>query len=95
MDMAYRKKKYVCHRGISKKTMLRLMSGSTLFMYSSRNFLVSVVTFKSLIYSEFIFACGIRKWSSLNISSVEVLFSQPHLSKRPSFLHFTSLPPLS
>ena len=34
------------------------------FFFFSRNFIVSVLTFRSLIHFEFIFACDIRKCSS-------------------------------
>ena len=45
------------------------MSESVLPMFSSRSFIVSGLTFRSLIHFEFIFAYGVRKWSSfiLNI----------------------------
>ena len=47
----------------SKKILLRPTSKNTLPMFSSRSFMVSELTFKSLIHFEFIFACGVRKWS--------------------------------
>ena len=34
---------------------------SVLPMFSSRSFIVSGLTFRSLIYFEFIFVCGVRK----------------------------------
>ena len=37
---------------------------SVLPMFSSRSFIVSGLTFRSLIHSEFIFAYGVRKCSS-------------------------------
>ena len=40
---------------------VRLMSKSVLLMFSSRSFMVSGLTFKSLIYFEFIFVYGMRK----------------------------------
>jgi len=33
-------------------------------MFSSRSFIVSGLTFRSLIHFEFIFVYGVRKWSS-------------------------------
>jgi len=39
------------------------MSDSILPMFSSRNFIVSGLTFRSLIHFEFIFVYGIRKCS--------------------------------
>ena len=40
------------------------MSESVLPMFSSRSFIVYGLTFKSLIYFEFIFVYGVRKCSS-------------------------------
>ena len=37
------------------------MSESDLPMFSSRSFIVSGLTFRSLIHFEFIFVCGVRK----------------------------------
>ena len=37
------------------------MSESVLPMFSSRSFIVSDLTFRSLIHFEFIFVCGVRK----------------------------------
>ena len=45
------------------------MSESVLPMFSSRSFIVSGLTFRSLIHFEFIFVYGVRKWNfSLNCS---------------------------
>ena len=38
------------------------MSESVLPMFSSRSFIVSGLTFRSLIHFEFIFVCGVRKF---------------------------------
>ena len=38
------------------------MSESVLPMFSSRSFIVSDITFRSLIHFEFIFVYGVRKW---------------------------------
>ena len=64
-------------------------------MFSSRSFIVSGLTFRSLIHFEFTFVCGIRKYSSFILLQVVDQFSQNHLLKRLSFLHRISLPPLS
>ena len=40
------------------------MSESVLPMFSSRSFIVSGLTFRSLIHFEFIFVYGVRKYSS-------------------------------
>ena len=46
--------------------MLLAMSKILLPMFSSRIFMVSCLTFKSLIHFEFILVCGVRRWSSFN-----------------------------
>ena len=71
------------------------MSESVLPMFSSRSFIVSGLTFRSLIHFEFIFVYGVRKCSSLILLQVVDQFSQHHLLKRLSFLHCIFLPPLS
>ena len=48
-------------------------------MFSSKNFIVSGLIFKSLIYFEFIFVYGIRKCSTFILLHVAVQFSQHHL----------------
>ena len=63
------------------------MSESVLPMFSSRSFIVSGLTFRSLIHFEFIFVCGVRKCSSFILLQVVDQFSQHHLLKRLSFLH--------
>ena len=68
---------------------------SVLPMFSSRSFIVSGLTFRSLIHFEFIFVYGVRKCSSFILLQVVGQFSQHHLLKRLSFLHFIFLPPLS
>ena len=60
-----------------------------------KSFIVSGLTFRSLIHSEFIFLYGVSKCSNFIIFQVAVWFSQHHLLKRLSFLHCISLPPLS
>ena len=64
-------------------------------MFSSRSFIVSGLTFSSLIHFEFIFVFGVRKCSSFILLQVVDQFSQHHLLKRLSFLHCVFLPPLS
>src|SRR5574340_412522 len=46
------------------------MSESVLPMFSSRSFIVSGLTFRSLIHFEFIFVYGVRKWSSFILLQV-------------------------
>ena len=55
-------------------------------MFSSRSFIVSGLTFRSLIYFEFIFVCGVRKCSNFILLLIAVQFSQHHLLKTLSFL---------
>ena len=71
------------------------MSESVLPMFSSRNFIVSSLTFRSLIHFEFIFVYGVRKCSSFILLQVVDQISQHHLLKRLPFLPFVFLPPLS
>ena len=71
------------------------MSESVLPMFSSRNFIVSGLTFRSLSHFEFIYVYGIRKCSSFILLLVVEQFSQHHLLKRWYFLHCIFLPPLS
>ena len=71
------------------------MSENVLPMFSSKSFIVSGHTFRSLIHFEFIFVYGVRKCSSFILLQVVDQFSQHHLLKRLSFLHGIFLPPLS
>ena len=71
------------------------MSLSALPMFSSKSFIVSGLTFKSLIYFESIFMYGVGKCSIFILLHVAVQFSQHRLLKRLSFLHCMFLPHLS
>ena len=51
-------------------------------MFYSRSFIVSGLTFRSLIHFEFIFVYGVRKYSSFILLQVVDWFSQHHLLKR-------------
>ena len=64
-------------------------------LFSSKSFIVSSLTFRSLIHFEFIFVYGVRKCSNFILFHVAVQFSQHHLLKGLSFLHCIFLPPLS
>ena len=66
-----------------------------LSMFSSRSFIVSGPTFRSLIHFEFIFVYGVRKCSSFILLQVVDQSSQHHLLKRLSFLHCIFSSPLS
>ena len=48
-------------------------------MFSSRSFIVSGLTFRSLIHFEFILVYGVRKWSSFILLQVVDQISQHHL----------------
>ena len=61
------------------------MSESVLPMFSSRSFIVSGLSFRSLIHFEFIFVYGVRKCSSFILLQVVDWFSQYQLLKRLSF----------
>ena len=60
------------------------MSESVLPMFSSRSFIDSGLTFRSLTYFEFIFVYGVRKCSSFILLQVVDQFFQHHLLKRLS-----------
>ena len=47
------------------------MSESVLPIFSSRSFIVSGLTFRSLIHFEFIFVYGVRKCSSFILKNME------------------------
>ena len=81
--------------GGSKKILLQFMSKSALPMFSSKSFIVSGLSFRSLIHFEFIFVYAVREYSNSIPLNVAVLFSQHHLLKRLSFLHCIFLPPWS
>ena len=70
--------------GGSEKILLWFMSKSVLPVFSSKSFIVSSLTFRSLIYFEFIFVYGVRRCSDLILLHVAVQFSQHHLLKRLS-----------
>ena len=55
------------------------MSESVLPMFSSRSFILSGLTFRSLIHFEFIFVYGVRKCYSFILLQVVDQFSQSHL----------------
>ena len=64
-------------------------------MSSSKSFIASDLTLRSLIHFEFIFVYGVRECSNFILLHVAVQFSQHHLLKRLSFLNCIFLPPLS
>ena len=64
-------------------------------MFSSKSFIVSGLTIRSLIHSEFIFVYGVKKCSNFILLHVAVKFPHHHLLKRLSLPHCLFLPPLS
>ena len=64
---------------------------NVLLTLSSKSFIVSGLTFRSLIYFKFIFVYGVRKCSNV----IDDYFPQHHLLKRWSFLQCIFLYPLS
>ena len=56
-------------------------------MLSSKSFIVSGLTFRSLIHFEYIFVYDVIKCSIFILLQVADQFSQHHLLKRLSFLH--------
>ena len=74
----------------SKKILLWFLSKSALPVFSSRSFMVSNLTFRSLIHFEFIFVCGMRNCPSWILLHVAVQFSQHHFWRDclfPIFIH--------
>ena len=65
------------------------MSESVLLMFSSRSFIVSGLTLRSLIHFEFIFVYGVRKDSRFIHLQVVDQFSQHHLLMKLCFFHCT------
>ena len=63
-------------------------------MFSSKSFIVSGLTFRSLIHFEFIFVYGVRKCFSFMLLQVVDQFSQHHLLKSLPFFCCIFLPPL-
>ena len=55
-------------------------------MFSSKSFIMSGLTFSSLIHFEFIFVYGVRKCSTLILLHAAAQFSQHHLLKGLPFL---------
>ena len=81
--------------GGSQRILLWCMSESVLPMFSFSGFIVSGLTFRSLVHFESIFLYGVRKRSSFIILQVVDQFSQHHLLKRLCLIHCIFLPPLT
>ena len=63
------------------------MSKGVLFMFSSKSFRISTLTFRTLIHFQFIFVYGVMECSNFIFLCVALQFSQPHLLKVLPFLH--------
>ena len=61
----------------------------------SKSLIESGLIFTSLIHFEFIFVYGVRECSNFILLYVAAQFSEHHLLKRLSFLHYIFLPPFS
>ena len=68
---------------------------SGLPMFSSKSFIVSGLTCRSLFHFDFTFGYGVKKCSNFILLHIADQFSQQHLLKRLSFLYCIVLPPLS
>ena len=73
--------------GRSKKILRQFISGSVLPMFPSQRLIVSGLTFRSLIHSEFIFVNGVREYSNFILLYESIQFAQQHLLKRQSLLY--------
>ena len=81
--------------GGSERILLWCISNSVLPIFFSKSLIVASLIFKSLIHFEIIFVYGVRKCSNFILLHMAIQFSQHHLLKRWSFLHYIFLPPLS
>ena len=77
-----------------KKTFVQFMSENVLPMFSSRDFMVLCLIFKSLGHFEFIFVYGMWVCSDFIDLHITVQLSQHHLPERLYFLWCIFLPPL-
>ena len=81
--------------GGSLRILLWFMSPSVLPMFSSKSFIVSGLTFRSLTHFQFIFVYAVWKCSNFIFLHVAIQFSQHNLLKRLSLPHRIFLSPLS
>ena len=68
--------------GGSWRILLWFMPSSVLPMFCSKSFIVSGLSFRSVIHFEFIFVYGVRKCSTFILLHVAVQFCPHHLLKR-------------
>ena len=81
--------------GGSKNMLLLFMSESVLLMFCCKKFIVSGLTYRTLIHFKFVFLCGVREYTNFILLYEDVQFFEHHLLKRLSFPHCIFLPPLS
>ena len=86
---------FITPGGWSKKILLQFMSERILPVFSSKSYILSGVTYMSIIHFEFIFVYDVRECYNFILLHVAVQFSHHHLLKRLSFLHCVFLLPLS
>ena len=67
------------------------MSSSVLPLFSSKSFIVSGLTFRSLIHFEFIFVCGKRECSNFILLHVAAHFFSAPFIEKTVFSSFHSL----
>ena len=77
-----------------KKILLQFMSEGVLPIFPSKSFIVSSLTFRSLIHFELIVVYGVKQRSNFSLLHTTAQFSQRHLLKTLSLLHCIVLPPL-
>ena len=68
-----------------KKILLQFTSKRVLPMFSSKSFMVSGITFRSVIYFELVFVYGVKECSSFTSLRVAVQFSEHHFPRRLIF----------
>ena len=71
--------------GGSLRILLWFMSSRVLPMFSSKSFIVSGLTLRSVTHFEFTFVYGVRKHFNFILLHVAIQFSQHHLLKRLSY----------
>ena len=76
------------------ENVLSFMLENVLPMFSTRSFIVSGLTFRSLIHFKFIFVYGVRECSSFILLQVVDQFAHHNFLKRLSLIHCIFLPPL-
>lgn len=87
---------FACAFGvISKKLLLNPKSQRLASIFSSTSFIVSALTFMSLIHFKLIFVCGVKWRPRIILLRVNIQVPQQHLLKDCSFPHWITLATLS